>query len=140
MDDKTFFRTVGARLRCDELRAEALVAIVFQELGDQLTAKEMADVAAQLSPPLRRLWHERPDGHVPVHRPHRAEWIGRIRQRTMLPDDAESERAIRAVFHTLQRALGSVHGTEGEAWDIFAVLSKDLKTLWLEAAQSSPQP
>lgn len=137
MDDKTFFAAVGARLACDERRAEALVAIVFQELGDLLTAKEREDVAAQLATPLKRLWRERPDGHVPAHRPPRHEWIGRIRQRGLLPDDAEAERAVGAVFHTLQRALGSVHGTEGEAWDIFAVLPKEMKTLWLAAAQAA---
>jgi hypothetical protein len=37
----------------------------------------------------------------------------------------------------LQRLLGSTTGMEGEAWDIFSQLPKDLKRLWLEAAVSS---
>ncbi len=137
MDAKTFFQSIGNRLGCDVRRAEAVTAVVFQELGDQLTAKERDDVAAQLAEALVRLWRERPDDHQPAHRPHRQEFLGRVRQRAMLPSDVESERAVFAVFQTLQRALGSRHGTEGEAWDIFAVLPKDLKTLWLEAAQAA---
>ncbi len=46
-------------------------------------------------------------------------------------DDAE--RGVRAVFATLQEALGSPSGIEGEAWDIFSQLPKDLKKMWLSA-------
>lgn len=137
MDAKTFLQSISDRLGSDVRRAEAVTAVVFQELGDQMTAKERDDVAAQLADALLRLWRERPDDHQPAHRPHRAEFLGRVRQRAMLPSDAESQRAVFAVFQTLQRALGSRHGTEGEAWDVFAVLPKDLKTLWLEAAQAA---
>jgi uncharacterized protein (DUF2267 family) len=52
----------------------------------------------------------------------------------VLPDDAEAERAVRAVFGALQRLLGSRTGREGEAWDVFSQLPKDLKQLWLDAA------
>jgi hypothetical protein len=51
-----------------------------------------------------------------------------------LPDDGEAERAVKAVFGTLQRLLGSPTGKEGEAWDVFSVLPKDLKMLWLSSA------
>ena len=47
---------------------------------------------------------------------------------------SEAERAVRVVFAQLQRLLGSPDGLEGEAWDIYSRLPKDLKTLWLEAA------
>ncbi len=57
-----------------------------------------------------------------------------MRQRAVLPDDAEAERAVKAVFAALQRLLGSRTGLEGEAWDIFSQLPKDLKQLWVEAA------
>jgi uncharacterized protein (DUF2267 family) len=66
---------------------------------------------------------------------HRAEFIGRVRQRAVLPDDGEAEHAVRAVFRALQRLLGSPSGCEGEAWDVFSQLSKDLKPLWLDAAR-----
>ena len=133
MDRKTFLHDVAALLRCDHDRAEAVTAIVFQELGDQLSAKERDDVAAQLDRGLERLWRDRPDEHDPARRPHRDEFIGRVRVRAALVDDAEAERAIHVVFHTLQRALGSPDGTRGESWDVFAVLAKDLKPLWLES-------
>lgn len=133
MNLKSFLNDVEHLLRCDRGRAESVTAVVFQELGDQLSAKERADVAAQLDPGLKRLWNDRPDAHQPAHRPHRAEFLGRVRTRAALGDDREAERAVHVVFHTLQRALGSVDGTTGESWDVFAVLTRDLKALWLES-------
>lgn len=135
MDRSTFLRKVADRLRCDQRRADALTVVVFQELRGRLTPKEASDVASQLPGPLKESWleDERPDR--PVQRVHRNEFIGRVRQRAVLPDDDEAERAIRAVFGVLQSALGSPHGTEGEAWDIFAQLPKDLKSLWLDASR-----
>jgi len=135
VEHKTFFNEVGRLLRCDAVRAEAVTAVVFQELGDQLSVKERDDVSAQLSRGLKPLWNERPDEHIPIRRIHHDEFIGRVRSRAALGDEREAERAIYVVFHTLQRALGSPDGTHGEAWDIFAVLPKDVKALWLDARE-----
>jgi uncharacterized protein (DUF2267 family) len=65
---------------------------------------------------------------------HAEDFLGRVRYWAALPDEAEARRAVRAVFATLQHALGSPTGKEGEAWDVLSVLPKDLKFLWLEAA------
>ncbi len=133
MDDRSFIREVAERLKCDERRADAITFAVFQELRERITPKEAHDVAAQLPTALRRLWEtgERPDRKP--ERIHRAEFVGRVRQRTVLPDDVEAERAVRAVFAALQSLLGSPTGREGEAWDIYSQLPKDLKVLWLDA-------
>jgi len=69
-----------------------------------------------------------------VTRTHAAEFMGRVRRRAVLPDDAEAERSVLAVFGALQKLLGSPTGKEGEAWDIFSQLPKDLKKLWLAAS------
>ena len=136
MDDRTFFRHVAAELGCDERRAEGLTFVVFGELRDRLSVGERRDVEAQLSTGLKRLWRagdvEREPNDV-----RRAEFLGRVRHRGVLPDDAEAERAVRAVFGCLQQALGSPTGREGEAWDVLSQLPKDLKTLWLGAARVS---
>lgn len=137
MDRTTFLQMVADRLRCDQRRADALTVVVFQELRSRLTPKEARDVASQLPGPLKATWLENELPDRAVNRIHRNEFIGRVRQRAVLPDDDEAERAIRAVFSALQCALGSPHGTEGEAWDIFAQLPKDLKSLWLEASRDS---
>jgi uncharacterized protein (DUF2267 family) len=137
MERSTFLRLVAKRLRCDERRADALTVVVLQELRDRLTAKEAADVASQLPAALRTAWQEDEHPGRSVRRIHRDEFVGRVRKRAVLPDDSEAERAVRAVFAVLQAALGSPHGTEGEAWDIFAQLPKDLKTLWLDASRDA---
>jgi uncharacterized protein (DUF2267 family) len=126
---------VADRLRCDQRRADALTAVVFQELRNRLTPKEAADVASQLPRTLKESWLDNEEPMRPVQRVHREEFIGRVRQRAVLPDDHEAERAVRAVFAVLQRALGSPLGTDGEAWHIFAQLPKDLKSLWLDASR-----
>jgi uncharacterized protein (DUF2267 family) len=135
MDERTFLRGVADELRCDERRAEGVVFAVFGELRDRLSPEERRDLQAQLPTPLKKVWNagDRPDR--PANRVHRDEFIGRVRQRAVLADDREAERAVRAVFAQLQLLLGSPTGREGEAWDVFSQLPKDLKDLWLEAAR-----
>ena len=134
MDERTFTSGVADRLGCDERRAEGIILAVFGELRDRLSPAERRDVQAQLPIPLKRLWAagDRPD--APANKIHRDEFIGRVRQRAVLPHDREAERAVRAVFAQLQLLLGSSTGREGEAWDIYSQLPKDLKNLWLDAA------
>jgi uncharacterized protein (DUF2267 family) len=135
MTSEAFLEAVARRLACDARRAEAVTFSVFQELRDRLTPVERRDTAAQLPLALKRLWtvgdHE---GRIPT-RLHRDEFVGRVRQRAVLPDEDEAFRAILAVFGALQRALGSSSGREGQAGDILSQLPKDLKTLWLDAAR-----
>jgi uncharacterized protein (DUF2267 family) len=138
MDERTFVHAVGRRLAADEGRAEGVTFAVFQELRGCLTAKEASDVAAQLPAGLRRLWEEQGRPDPAVARTHGREFIGRVRRRAMLPDDAEAERAVDAVFAELQRLLGSPTGQEGEAWDVFSVLPKELKRRWLTAGAAQP--
>lgn len=135
MNEHAFFRDVAAVLHCDERRAESVTYVVFQELRQRLTPGEVADVAAQLPTGLKRLWLENETADRSVTRTHLADFLGRVRQHAALPDDAEAERGVRAVFGALQRRLGSPTGMEGEAWDVFSQLPKDLKMLWLEAAK-----
>jgi uncharacterized protein (DUF2267 family) len=140
MDDASFIREVAGRLGCDTRRAEAVTWAVFHELRERLPTKESADVAAQLPTGLKRLWREDDRGDRPVEKMHEEEFVGRVRHFAALPDDREGERAVRAVFGTLQRLLGSPNGVEGEAWDVFSVLPKDLKMLWLAAAEHAAHP
>jgi uncharacterized protein (DUF2267 family) len=135
MNERTFISEVAARLGCDDRRAEGLTFAVFQALHDRLTPGEAADVAAQLPTPLKRLWgdHDRPDRRV--ERTHRTDFLGLVRHWAGLPDELEAERGVKAVFAELQKLLGSPTGLEGEAWDVFSQLPKDLKALWVSAAR-----
>ncbi len=135
MDKTLFVSEVGRQLRCDAERAEALVFAVFQELRRRLPPTEVDDVAAQLAPGLRVMWNEQHGRADPPPSKSREEFVGRVRAFAGLPDDAEAERAVRAVFRALQVALASPQGREGEAWDILSVLPKDLKLLWVAAAE-----
>jgi uncharacterized protein (DUF2267 family) len=135
MEDRTFIREVARRLTCDERRAEAVTFIVFQELRNRLTSNEAADVAAQLPTGLKRLWQEWDRPGRGVEKTHKTEFVGRVMRGAVLPDPAEAERAVKAVFGMLQTLLGSPTGTEGEAWDVLSQLPRDLKTLWLAAGE-----
>lgn len=136
MDEKAFFRSVTEQLLCDERRAEAVTFAVFQELRDRLTPEEVSHVAAQLSKPLKDIWLSLDKPGRAVRKIHETQFIGEVRRIAVLPDDAEAERAVLAVFAALQAALGSPSGREGEARDVFSQLPKDLRRLWLAAAQS----
>jgi CBS domain-containing protein/uncharacterized protein (DUF2267 family) len=126
-------REIAQRLGCERRQAEGMAFAVLQELRDRLTPKEAADVAAQLPAEVKSMWleQERPDRRV--RRIHKEEFIGRVRRRAGLESDGQAEKSVRIVFRALQRLLGSASGKEGEAWDIFSQLPKDLKALWLEA-------
>jgi uncharacterized protein (DUF2267 family) len=139
MNERRFFHQVASALGCDEQRAQSIVFIVFQELRARITPKEAADVAAQLPTGLKKLWLEDETRDRTVQRTHLTDFLGRVRQRGALADDHEAERGTRAVFGALQLLLGSATGTEGEAWDIFSQLPKDLKLLWLESARRPRQ-
>jgi len=133
MDKKTFLHRVADRVACDERRAETLTFAVFQELRDRLSPKEAGDVAAQLPEGLKTLWRSFDRPNREVRKIHETQFLGEVRRMAALPDDDEAERTVLAVFRTLQESLGSPTGREGEAWDIFSELPKDLKKLWLAA-------
>jgi uncharacterized protein (DUF2267 family) len=135
MDERTFLRGIADRLDCDDRRAESVTFAVFGELRDRISPKERRDLRAQLPTSLKRLWEVGDRDDRPASRIRRHEFIGRVRQRAVLRDDDEAERAVRAVFAQLQRLLGSPTGREGEAWDVYSQLPKDLKELWLDAAR-----
>ena len=135
MDERTFLRAVSGMLGCDERRAEAVTFAVFGELRDRISPEERRDVQAQLPAGLKRLWAPGDRDDRPANGVKRDEFIGRVRQRAVLPDDGEAERAVRAVFAELKRLLGSPSGRTGEAWDVYSQLPKDLKQLWLDAGQ-----
>lgn len=135
MDERTFIREVACRLGADERRAEGIVFAVFQQLRDRLPAKEAHHVASQMPTGLKRLWQEDQRATPGVSPVNGQEFVGRVRRQAALPDDAEATRAVQAVFAALQHLLGSPTGKEGEAWDVFSVLPKDLKKLWLAAGE-----
>jgi len=139
MDKKIFFERVAGLMRCHEHRAESLTFAVFQELRDSLTPREAGDVDAQLPAGLKILWEmlDRPGRHV--RRVHQPQFVGEVRLIASLPDEAEAERAVIAVFVTLQELLGSPTGMEGEAWDVMSQLPKDLKKLWINAHQRAAE-
>jgi uncharacterized protein (DUF2267 family) len=135
METREFVKEVAHRVGADERRAEGLVFTVFHTLQDRLPEKEARDVEAQLPTGLKRLWRSDDRRGRPVEKLHETDFVGRVRYGGALPDDAEARRAVHAVFAALQHALGSRTGQEGEAWDVLSVLPKDLKRLWLEAAE-----
>lgn len=136
MDKARFIAEVERRLACDQRRADAVTFAVFQELRERITPEEAMHVASQLPHELKEmlLQNERPGR--PVHRIHHDEFVALVRKLAALPDDAEAERSVKAVFATLQEAMGSPTGTKGKAWDVFSQLPKDLKTLWLSAHEA----
>ena len=135
METRAFVQEVARRLGADVRRAEGVVFTVFHTLQGRIPEKEARDVEAQLPTGLKRLWRAEDRAGRPVEKLHETDFLGRVRSWAVLPDDAEAKRAVHAVFGTLQRALGSRTGREGEAGDVLSVLPKDLKRLWLEAAE-----
>lgn len=136
MDEERFFHEVRGRLGVDEERAKKVTGAVFQELRDRLTPKEASDLNAQLPMGLRELWLENDFPGREVRRDHKAEFVRRVADIAGIPED-QASHALTVVFSVLQMLLKSPTGQEGEAWDIFSQLPKDLKKVWLAASKSA---
>jgi uncharacterized protein (DUF2267 family) len=134
MKEKSFVREVAELADCDERRAETLIFAVFQELRDRLTPNEAAKVASQLPASLKMLWlsFDRPDRQV--RRVDEPRFLYDVAQMTSLDTELEAERAVVAVFSTLQDAFGSTDGASGMAGHVLSQLPTDLKRLWLAAS------
>jgi uncharacterized protein (DUF2267 family) len=137
MDRLAFIRVVARRMACDEERADALTFAVLQEQSERLTPKGVSDVAAQMSPALRKLWTSLERPNRPMRRIHAAEFVGEVRKILGLPNEAETRRAVMSVFAALQKLLGSPGGLQGEARHVMSQLPKDLKQMWIEAAHAT---
>lgn len=136
MNEKQFLTRVAQRAGTELDGARAITYAVFQELRERITPKEAFDVASQLPVDLQVLWLENERIDRGVRKTHETEFVARVCYYASLPDFQEAERGVLAVFATLQEALGSPSGIEGEAWDIFSQLPKDLKKLWLSAHEA----
>ena len=135
MEEEKFIRSVAEQLGVDHERAWAIISAVFRELHDRLTPKEAADAGAQMPQRLKSLWASFESPGREVKRIHKADFVRKVSELAEIPE-SEAAHAVRAVFGTLQAALKSPTGQEGEAWDIFSQLPKDLKKVWLSAARS----
>ncbi len=133
MKEKSFVHEVAELADCDERRAETLIFAVFQELRDRLTPTEAAKVASQLPKSLKMLWmsFDRPDRQV--RRVDELKFLYDVAQMASLDTELEAERAVVAVFSTLQEAFAGANGASGMAGHIMSQLPTDLKRLWLAA-------
>jgi len=138
MEEQKFVHTVAEQLTVDKQQARRIIAAVFHELRDRLTPKEAADAAAQMPTGLKQLWLASESPGREVRRIHKSDFIREVSERAEI-QEVEASHAVRVVFQTLQRLFQSPTGKEGEAWDIFSQLPKDLKKLWIDAARLQSQ-
>lgn len=126
MEEKSFVHEVAELANCDERRAETLIFAVFQELRDRLTPNEAAKVASQLPMSLKMLWmsFDRPDRQV--QRVDEPKFLYDVAQMASLDTEVDAERAVVAVFSTLQDAFGSAGGASGMAGHVMSQLPQIL--------------
>lgn len=138
MQEEKFIHSVAEQLAIDKQQARKIVEAVFHELRDRLTPKEAVDAGAQMPTGLKEIWLVSESPQRAVRRIHKADFIREVAERAEI-QEVEASHAVKAVFHALQVLFQSPTGQEGEAWDIFSQLPKDLKKLWMEAARSQQQ-
>ncbi len=133
VDEAAFFREVGERLEVDKEGAQVVTSAVLSVLRSRLTGKQAAHLDAQLPARLKRF---RPLGcaEPKAIRFRKREFVRRVGILASLSGE-EAQRATRTVFKVLQEALQSPTGHEGEAWDVFSQLPKDLKKIWSDASR-----
>ena len=137
MDKQTFIKHVMEHANIeDQQAAERGVQIVFSLLSHRLTEEEQSDVAAQLSPDLKRMWNNRVwaanffrlSGRRLKYR-HLIELMSLVDneiKREGLPLNAEA--ITQAVFHVLKE-----HISEGESEDIALMLPGEIRDFYKAA-------
>ena len=137
MDENKFLREIETYTGLPREKAFLVAIAILQELHDRLTAQEANDLAAQLPGDFKARWHSFDAPGRTVRRTHRKDFVHHIAEAAEI-DERQAGRALAATFKTLQLLLGSPTGQEGQAWNIFSQLPKDLKKVWLQSAQSAP--
>jgi uncharacterized protein (DUF2267 family) len=134
MDENTILREIETRAELDRQQAFKVAIAVLQELHDRLTPKEADDLAAQLPGEFKARWHAFDIPGREVQRTHKKDFVRHIAEAAEI-NETQAGKALMATFKALQMHLHSPTGEEGEAWDVFSQLPKDLKRVWLAAAE-----
>jgi uncharacterized protein (DUF2267 family) len=133
MNESRFLKEIETRSGLPRDQAYKVAIAVFQELHDRLSPKEADDLAAQLPGEFKQMWHSFDAPGRDVRRTHERDFIRHIADTAEI-DEIVAEHSLMATFKALQVLLKSPSGQDGEAWDIFSQLPKDLKRLWLSSA------
>ncbi len=133
MDTAAFVRRVADRVHRDESHTAAIIRLVFQEMRDSLTEPGASDLAAHLPPAVQPLWMETERFPCPTDEPYQLELLGTLMQWGALPDSAEAEHAIVAVFTALQDLLDRATDATRAVQEILGQLPQDLQVLWTAA-------
>jgi len=139
MQYENFRRQVRLLAGTDEDRADRIIVAVLQELHDRLNPREADDLAAQLPGELKKMWHGFDAPGRDVRRTHKADFVRHVAETAEVAEDIASH-GVMAVFKGLQMLLHSPTGQEGEAWDVFSQLPKDLKRVWTAASRMHIKP
>lgn len=139
MDEDRMLQEVEARAELTREQAFKVMAAALQELHDRLSPKEADDLAAQLPGEFKARWHAFDVPGREVRRTHGEDFVRHIAEVAEI-NEIQAKKALMASFKALQMLLHAPTGQEGEAWDVFSQLPKDLKRIWLAAATMSPKP
>jgi uncharacterized protein (DUF2267 family) len=133
MDETQFLHEIEMRSGLDRERAYKVMLAGLQELHDRLSPNEADDLGAQLPGEIKAMWFGFNAPGREVRRTRKRDFLRHIAEVAEI-SEIDAGRALMAVFKALQMALASPTGWEGEAWDVFSQLPKDLKHLWMAAA------
>ncbi len=133
MDENKFLYEVESRANLSREQAFKVTIAVLQELHDRLTPKEANQLAAQLPREFKLRWHAFDAPGRDVRRTHKGDFLRHIMEVGEI-STIQASGGLKAVFKALQMLMNSPTGQEGEAWDVLSQLPKDLKRIWLAAA------
>ncbi len=133
MDENQFLHEIETRSGLAREQAYKVMLATMQELHDRLSPKEADDLGAQLPGEIKAMWFGLNAPGREVRRTHKRDFVRHIAEVAEV-SEVDASRALMAVFKALQIALRSPTGWEGEAWDVFSQLPKDLKHVWMAAA------
>ena len=120
--------SVACQVGWDVARMTALIALVFSELRERLTAADGAALATRLPRDLRSIWEASADEAPAAER---VELLGRVLDRIHVASADEAERAVIAVLRFLQLVVAPTPAAPIR----LSGLPRDLAFLWSAAAR-----
>jgi uncharacterized protein (DUF2267 family) len=125
---RAFVNNLSGRTGLDDENATAAAACVLCHLQERLTGDEAKDLGAQLPVRLRELLAEVCGPADVIVKYHKEQFVAVV-ARDLGIAEVEAEALIRGVFGTVRSYI-----SPGEADDVEAQLSKDMRSLWIQSA------
>ena len=140
MNSPSFLIKIADQLKCSPARAEQILRAVMHALRDGLNDREAATIESSLPEDLRPRWPKTAGQHPGLADLGDIGFLGRVRELSESPSEAETKRIVRVVMSLLMNAMAIPSDDRAAAWAALTHLPREQKALWMKLFRSACFP